>query len=414
MSADIDLFLKAKEARIKNIQSALKTHPTILILHTNIPSIHKHGALPTLLLKIFDKLIKSLFHVPNKHVVSADGDYYMYGLNQAGQTVKKTAIYLEENHPLGRFIDLDVHQKDARFTRKDMQKDERTCFLCEKPASICRREQTHDSKTLYNFVLQKTRQFFIDALANESILALRKELFTYPCFGLVSHRSSGIHKDMNISHFLSAFPVLKAAFKQYLSMGLDPEFNVRALRKAGRQNEQAMLKATQGVNTHKGAHFIFGLCLPYYLKNIWENKSMQHFLIDVRTAAAKIARDDFSKKIKATTDGMIAYHKYRIKGVRGELENGLNSIFDWYPHKTLSATQKLCKILARSEDTTLIKGQKIETLREIQACMKDLEVHEFKHEQKLHRCLRMMISPGGAADLLALTFFFESTDHLLK
>ncbi len=414
MTADIDLFLKAKEERVANVQKALKTHPTILVLHTNIPSVHKHGALPNILLSIFDKLLKTLLHTPAQRYLSADGDYYMYGLNQEAIAVKKTCIFLEENHPLGRFIDLDVHQKNARFTRKDMNKPERTCFLCEQPASVCRREQTHDPKTLYAYIKEKTQAFLIESLAQESMLALRKELFTYPCFGLVSHRSSGMHKDMNISHFLSAFPVLKEAFKQYLTMALEPDFNLRDLRKAGKTNEQALLKATDGINTHKGAHFIFGLCLPYYLQNIWANKSLHHFLIDIKTAAAKIARDDFSKKIKATTDGLIAYHKYQIKGVRGELESGLNSIFDWYPHKTLSASQKLCKILARSEDTTLIKAYHPTTLRAIQDCMKALEASEFKYEKKVQRCLKTMISPGGAADLLALTFFFESTDHLLK
>ncbi len=414
MTEDIDVILKAKETRQKTIQSYLVKHQTVVTLKPNIPGDHKHTDLADLLLVIFHHYLKQLWRTPSQPMASDDGDYILFGLEKDPIKTKKLCLYLEDNHHLGRFIDLDVHHKDMRLTRKDMQVKERTCFICAKPASQCRREGNHSKEALYDHVLYATKAFLIEALSEESIMSLRKELFTYPCFGLVSHRSNGKHKDMNISHFLAALKVLKIIFKQYLTMALEASFNTKQLRQVGRKAEKRLLEATNGVNTHKGAHFIFGLCLPFYLQNIWQRKSMHHFIIDLRTAAAKIARDDFKRNIKATTNGLIAYHKYQAKGVRGELESGLNSIFDWYPHKTLTPFQKLCKIMARCEDTTLIKSHGYKALEEIQACMKDLETQGFKHEQKVQKCLKSIVSPGGAADLLALTFFFESTDHLLK
>ena len=54
----------------------------------------------------------------------------------------KTLIQLEETHPLGRFVDIDVYTNKGQISRAylDMKKK---CMICEKNAFVCMQENRH-------------------------------------------------------------------------------------------------------------------------------------------------------------------------------------------------------------------------------------------------------------------------------
>ncbi len=411
MTNDIDARLHAKEKRRDRIETFLKQHPVILVLKTNLPGDKTHSTEAALLLRQFNHLCETFLHIPGEFHQAADGDYYLYGTKTDAKKLKKHMLYLEDNHPLGRLVDLDVHTPKGPLTRKQLNVTERRCFLCDKPATVCRRENNHDENELVAFIENRVRREILDALKRTAVDALRKEIFTYPCFGLVSSKNSGIHKDMNISHFLSALEVLEQAFETYLRLGLEDTIDLDALRARGKEHEERLLSHCKNINTHKGAHFIFGLILPHMIRTLFANGTFDAMLAAIKKDAAKITTSDFTNLKTAKTCGEKAYQQHQIKGVRGELENGLQSIMDWYPQKTLSPIQKLVKIMARLEDTTLMKTGK-ETLNDVKACMQAVEAADFQTLEKIQDCLKDTVSPGGAADLLAVTFFFENTDHL--
>lgn len=96
------------------------------------------------------------------------------------------------------------------------------------------------------------------ALAASAERALREELAVYPKPGLVSHHDSGSHVDMTAWHFERSIDALRPYFVEVARAGARGAA-FETLRALGVGAEQAMLRATAGVNTHRGAIFALGL-----------------------------------------------------------------------------------------------------------------------------------------------------------
>lgn len=95
--------------------------------------------------------------------------------------------------------------------------------------------------------------------------ALYEEVALSPKPGLVDRFSNGAHRDMDFQTFLASIQSLRPFFKEYLYLGLthrgQPSLLFNSLRETGKMAETAMLKATKGINTHKGANFSFAVLL---------------------------------------------------------------------------------------------------------------------------------------------------------
>ncbi len=410
MKADIDI-LAAREARASHLQTLIKDTPLILI-HANIPGNHKNTVYQRIIVNVFKHICETLFSTEGKRYDSLDGSYVTLSVKGDKKRIKNTMMFLEENHPLGRIVDLDVHDQYGQISRRTLQREGRKCFICSKDANVCRRENNHTQETLRSHIETTVHQFLRHALAKEAANALRREVFTYPCFGLVSHKNSGIHKDMNISHFLSAIAILKEAFDTYLGLGLHKDFSLDVLREQGKLYELTMLKSV-GCNTHKGAHYIFGLILPLYIKTLIEGGDFDCFKATLSNQATVLEKQDFMAMKSVNTVGERAFKQQKIRGIRGEMSEGLPAIFRWYPKPQWRDHEKLIAIMSELDDTTLLKNN-LETLADVKQCMKQLCNDNFKHLGDKEKCLNKKISPGGAADILSVVFFFERSDYLFS
>lgn len=88
--------------------------------------------------------------------------------------------------------------------------------------------------------------------------ALLAELATYPKPGLVSLVDTGSHDDMDAATFRASVAALEPFFTRLASAGATG-VPLSALRTIGLEAEAAMLAATGGINTHRGAIFALGL-----------------------------------------------------------------------------------------------------------------------------------------------------------
>lgn len=95
-------------------------------------------------------------------------------------------------------------------------------------------------------------------LAALAVAALRLELDTYPKPGLVSRVDSGSHADMDAETFAASADTLEPHFAALARAGA-AGLAMPALRRIGLEAEAAMRAATGGVNTHRGAIFGLGL-----------------------------------------------------------------------------------------------------------------------------------------------------------
>jgi len=410
--AGIEALLDAREARRDKIDTALKDG-FVVGAKVNMPGARKNTPSTAIILKVFARLLKDILNKTPETHRSIDGDFLLFRLDRKDRTIKKTLVYLETNHPLGRIIDLDLYTEDGPVSRRDLGLEARRCFLCDEPANHCRREKRHSLDSLTAHIDGKVTDFLIDALKHGTQDALRKEVFTYPCFGLVSSKNNGIHKDMNISHFLAAITLFEEAAAAYLKAGLTSDIDLGELRKTGRHFERRLMETTGNINTHKGANFIFGLLLPVFIHCVRTGKDSAAFRRLLSDYGSRIMTEDFSPGARAKTRGELAYGRHRIRGVRGEMATGMASIYDWYPGAGYTPQQKLTAIMARTDDTTLMKTSE-KTLETVKRTMRELERGNGGDFDEIHKRFEKAISPGGAADLLAVVYFLEQCDYLLK
>ena len=98
----------------------------------------------------------------------------------------------------------------------------------------------------------------VGLIALEASRALSQELATWPKPGLVSPIDNGSHRDMDAAMLRASIHVLHPFFAELARAGRQ-RAGMNQLRAIGLGAEAAMLQATGGVNTHRGAIFGLGL-----------------------------------------------------------------------------------------------------------------------------------------------------------
>ena len=235
--------------------------------------------------------------------------------------------------------------------------------------------------------------------------ALLRELDTPLKPGLVCPDSSGAHRDMDYALMRRALTVLRP-FWTRMALAGSPE----ALQRLGIEAEEAMLSATGGVNTHRGAIFALGLLLNAFYAGAQLIDTQSLLSARVHLQVHRI----FSKSLGES-------ELRSRRGARRMAEEGYASLFeDWLPFyrswksAELSPEQAtLLRIMSTLEDTCVIKRVGPERANMVRAEAGGiLEQAPGKMKGDLHDlCERYAaegISPGGAADMLALTIFIDS------
>jgi triphosphoribosyl-dephospho-CoA synthase len=201
------------------------------------------------------------------------------------------------------------------------------------------------------------------------------------------------------------------------------------LRKVGRYGENQMFSATGGVNTHKGLLFSLGI-LAAAAGTVYTSGD-QHTAIVVTNRAAQIVEGIVQRELASAcgseaTYGERIYHQYGIAGIRGEAASGFRTVLSvglpglrsLNPARATPAwddalVQVLLQLMTVTDDTNVLGRHDVATLRYVQ--------------QRAHQALALggmftsigrtevlamdadfqqrFISPGGSADLLAVTLF---------
>jgi [citrate (pro-3S)-lyase] ligase len=241
--------------------------------------------------------------------------------------------------------------------------------------------------------------YLLSALA---VRALRMELDTPLKPGLVGPDSSGAHHDMDYGLMQRGI----AAIRPYLSRMACAE-TAEQLVDLGLAAEKEMLSATLGVNTHRGAIFCLGIALAAAggreMETLHSEDVMQN---NVRQIAEVVLRKQFS-------DSELHFTLENLHGARALAAEAYAPLFrDWLPlyRQTRSPQRTLLRIMSTLEDTCVLHrvgAVRAQRVREEAAALLD----NYSEEGLKQLCIRYAregISPGGAADMLALTIFIDS------
>ena len=291
-------------------------------------------------------------------------------------------------------------------------------------------------------------------LAALAVKALLDEAALFPKPGLVDPVSQGAHSDMDFTLLVRSAAALQQGFYECARIGYesaapfsagvrpctsDSGISVAAaqpiaaavrkrLRTTGIVLEKAMFAETRGVNTHKGAIFIFAYLLGAAgqlfgtaaccgLPELTETLCTR-----VQVLAAGLWDEDMAgvSAKRTLTHGEQVFLQYGCKGIRGEAEAGLPLVQRnvAYLAGLTNLTQReaylytLLHIIAENEDTNVLFRAGSAALRDLQircasivasgatgaalyAAVESLDAY----------CIERHISPGGSADIFAAVLF---------
>lgn len=442
-------ILDARENRVQIQQEMLQKSPSCLLSFTlNIPGPVKVFPYTKWTYEVGISIILkgiSLLNgviIEQKEVKKDTGWEAFFTLNLHPEDMKAYLLEQEEQHPLGRLFDFDILRADgSKLSRQELGFWERTCLLCGNPAFLCGRSRTHSAQELLAKEIEIMENFFVFRLSNHIGQLMQKALFyevnTSLKPGLVDRLHNGSHKDMCLSTFINSAYSITDYFCQCVKEGLSCDCSKKELpllfqklRGIGKQAEKNMLFATQGINTHKGIVFSGGiLCaaIGYYISTNSKDISSENLLSSLSEICRCMLPELLNDYLVLTpdtakTNGEKLYLKYKITGIRGEAKEGFPHLFNvGFPlfqavlKKGFSLWQAglitLLHYIAYTEDTNLIIRSDYQLACKIQKDLQQFLAHATYEEQlsilpKLDAFfISRNISPGGSADMLALTYF---------
>ena len=355
-------------------------------------------------------------------LIAVDGD---------AMRIKALCAGIEDEDEMGRLFDMDViDPQRGKLDRSELGLEPRRCIICGASGCGCASRRLHPVSALQAKTGLLIRSFFqssdAEFIASQAVRALLYEVCTTPKPGLVDRANSGSHRDMDIFTFMTSTAALIPYFQSAAAIGQDnaalsPEDCFAPLRREGRKAEEAMFAATNGVNTHKGAIFSLGtVCCA--MGRLWTVAGLCRDVHGILAECSLLVRRQVIEDMAhmtGSTAGQRIYRQYGLSGIRGEMKNALPSVeklalpalrASLAAGKSLeqSGVDAFLALLGSVADTNIVSRGGPGALEWANTRARELvsraagvdEVSGFDAEM-----IERNLSPGGCADLLAITYF---------
>lgn len=263
-------------------------------------------------------------------------------------------------------------------------------------------------KEAMEYIPESTVPYLVADLAER---ALRLELDTTPKPGLVDRQDNGAHKDMDYALMSKSISALRPYLTR-LAVESAKDIDPAKIKEIGIEAEKAMLKATGGVNTHKGALFCIGLSVAAA-----SNLASATGSVQVYSFKELVSRTASEIPSALGTHGAEAKRSFKAVGALENARAAYPELFaDWLPYyRSLEGDPFRCHktllhIMTTLDDTNILHRRGAEGLAHAEAeAARLLEDFSESGLSSLNKdFIRENISPGGSADMLSLTIFIES------
>ncbi|MFY9988614.1 MAG: triphosphoribosyl-dephospho-CoA synthase [Chthoniobacterales bacterium] len=279
------------------------------------------------------------------------------------------------------------------------------------------------------------------ALARQALIA-EAELTPKP--GLVDRRGSGAHSDLSLAMMRRSALAIEPFIRHMAFQSLDepPTARLRAtLAATGRAAETAMLRVTNGSNTHKGAIWTLGLLAaaaairfnfdPIAIaRTAGRIASFEDPYESAPNAPAGRTPNAERQTPNALSHGQLVAKRFGVTGARGEAISGFPHIVEiglpmLRAGRRVSAPESIARldallsIMARLTDTCLLyRGGEtaLQAAQQGAAAIIAAGGAGSSRGQKFlfaldKRLIELGVSPGGSADLLAGTLFLDALEQ---
>jgi triphosphoribosyl-dephospho-CoA synthase len=267
--------------------------------------------------------------------------------------------------------------------------------------------------------------------------ALLTELMLTPKPGLVDQRNCGAHHDMDMQTFLASAVALAEWFPRFVEIGRTTaqvpasEF-LPMVRPAGVLCERSMLEATDGVNTHKGAIFSLGLLCAAAGRLLAANAALtrERLCCEVAHICVGLVDRELERLVTARTAGERIFKSHRFAGARGHAACGYEivrtvalPVYDRLRRdgvrENMALLQVLLHLLAVNDDTNLVSRGGLTGLHYVHyyasKLLREGGAMAPGGVEKMaafdDALIASRLSPGGTADLLAVTWFLAQFPH---
>lgn len=282
------------------------------------------------------------------------------------------------------------------------------------------------------------KEVLLNNIRSLCVKSMIYEVMASPKPGLVDRFNNGAHEDMDLFTFIDSINSLSSYFYRVAEVGYEFKGShyrdlMGEIRPLGIEAERSMLAATKGVNTHKGLIFLMGIVASASSNLYRKSKAIK--LVSLSEVIQEMTVDitdelSLNKDGDKLTYGERIFKEYGITGIRGEVEEGLPSIIHIsYPiFKSLMDDERvsinaamihsLLHLMERIDDINILGRHDMDMLSYVRKrarhCLSFggyLTPRGRKYVQYMDRdFIDKNISPGGSADLLAVTiliYFLE-------
>ena len=143
----MDRILDDREKRYNEVLNLIdKTGNIVVCGKVNYPGVDKCNPYIQKAFEILKEALLASFKIDDYAVLKGyDGPAIIFSSNLKISDTKRTAVKIEEEHPLGRIFDIDVYRADGSpISRTELDFPYRKCIICGKNAKICVRQRAHD------------------------------------------------------------------------------------------------------------------------------------------------------------------------------------------------------------------------------------------------------------------------------
>lgn len=233
-------------------------------------------------------------------------------------------------------------------------------------------------------------QPFCQHIARLAVRSLYAELALYPKPGLVSLVDNGSHEDMTAATFVRSMFALRRYFLHITHAGMAGA-SFEELKHLGIVAEARMLRATAGINTHRGAIFCLGmLCAAIGRCHALGVPLAPAAIRDTLVAHWGLALGAHGCDAGARSNGTRARLRYAASGAREEGARGFPSVFD-------VGLPALRRTLARGGG---MRRARVDALFALMASISDTNVYHrggIAGALTVRRQARAFVARGGTA-----------------
>jgi len=433
----LDAILRAKEERAFKQKELLSRFPkaSLISLSINIPSSIKlsheavvvHECAHQSILSLLEEEGIELLYCETK--IAPTGAESLFTCKAEAKVLKAFTCKLENTHPLGRLMDIDVLDfTGAVLSRSALGFPKRQCFVCDDEAQRCARAQKHTYRELtlhINALVEK--HAFANSIALWCERAMKTEVELTPKPGLVDRANSGAHRDMDIHTFYASIGAIKPFVVQWIQTAQmhvteDAKQSFVRLREIGIACEKAMFEATKGVNTHKGMIFCLAVLCGAIgrLKVSKQSFTCKRLQAQMQALCDNLVEDDLLH-VKPNSAGTRFFYETGSAGIRGIAQSGFAIVFEQAlpffkackreEGEEIALKKTLLLLISLLDDSTLWSRGGVEGLHYAKTRADEL-LHVKSEIKKLDELLNDFdadmtlknLSPGGSADLLAMTW----------